>query len=120
MASVGSSLALLRVSTQMRLLFGNVGSVQNQDALVAQDLDTVSEEEDFEAWVAHRLAKRAKRESGDGGSSGSAPFSDKGKVKDATNRRTGGSTRRFICNSEYRCATQRPRKGSKSGIDWVD
>ena len=60
-ASAGSPLAFSQVAAQMRRLFGNVGSDQRQDALAAQDLDTVSEEEDFEAWVAYRKAKRATR-----------------------------------------------------------
>ena len=47
-ASVGSSLTLVRVSAQMRRLFGNIGSSQNTDAIVAQDMDNVSDEENFE------------------------------------------------------------------------
>ena len=57
-ASVGSSLTFVHVSAQMRRLFGNIGSSQNMDALVAQDMDNVSDEENFEAWLAYREAKR--------------------------------------------------------------
>ena len=48
-ASVGSSLSFGHVAAQMRRLFGNMGSSQNMDVLVAQDLDQASAEDDFEA-----------------------------------------------------------------------
>ena len=99
----------------MRRIFRNAGSAQNQDALVAQDLDTASEEEDFEAWAAYRKARKAKRESVGGGSRRSTPGSGKGKVKNAANRRTGETSRSFVRNSECHNAPQCPRKGSKSG-----
>ena len=84
-ASVGSSLAFGHVSAQMRRLFGNIGSSQSMDVLVAQDMDQVSEEDDFEAWVAYRKAKRAKKNSSDGGSRDSVPKYGKGNVKNAAN-----------------------------------
>ena len=52
-ASVGSSLTFVHVSAQMRRLCGNIDSSQNMDALVAQDLDNVSDDENFEAWAAY-------------------------------------------------------------------
>ena len=48
-ACVGSSLSPAHVAAQMRRLFGNIGSAQHQDALAAQDMDNVSDEENFEA-----------------------------------------------------------------------
>ena len=78
-ASVGSSLSFVHVAAQMRRLFGNIGSAQNQDALVAQDMDNVSDEENFEAWAAYRKAKRAKKNLSDGGSRESTPKYGKGK-----------------------------------------
>ena len=56
MASVRSSLSHAHAAAQMRRLFGNIGSARNQDALVAQDMDAVSGEENFEAWAAYREA----------------------------------------------------------------
>ena len=73
LTSVGSSLVFAHVSAQMPRLFGNIGSSQSMDVLVAQDMDQVSEEDDFEAWVAYRKAKRAKKNSSDGGSRDSVP-----------------------------------------------
>ena len=55
-ASVGSSLSYAHTAAQMRRLCGNFGSARNQDALVAQDMDAVSGEENFEAWAAYREA----------------------------------------------------------------
>ena len=100
MASVGSSWSFNHVSAHVRPLFGHVGSAHNQDALAAQDLDAVSREEDFEASVAYREAKRAKRVSGDGGSRGSLRSSGTATVKNAANRRTGEMNRCFIRDSE--------------------
>ena len=48
-ASVGASLSFAQVAAQMRRLFGNIGSSRNMDVLVAQDMDQVSDEDDFEA-----------------------------------------------------------------------
>ena len=98
MAGVGSSFNFLNVTAQMRRLFGNVGSLQNQDALVAQDLDDVSEEDDIEAWIAYRKAKRAKKANENGGSRKLPSAS--GKVKNAVNRRTGETNRCFLRDSE--------------------
>ena len=68
LASVGSSLSFVHVAAQMRHLFGNIGSAQNQDALVAQDMDAASDEENFEAWAAYRKERRARKNLGGGGS----------------------------------------------------
>ena len=84
-ASVGSSLTFARVSAQMRRLLGNIGSSQNMDALAAQEMDNVSDEENFETWAAYRKAKRAKKNSSDGGSRDSVPKKRKGKIKNAAN-----------------------------------
>ena len=80
MASVGSSLSFVHVAAQMRRLFGNIGTAQNQDALVAQGMDNVSDEEDSEAWAAYRKTKQAKKNLSDGGSRVSAPKYSKGKA----------------------------------------
>ena len=52
LASVRNTLAPPEVSTQMRRLFGSRGHAFGQDVLVAADMDTASEEEDSQAWVA--------------------------------------------------------------------
>ena len=49
LASLGNILAFPQASAQMRRLFGPCGHASRQDVLVAQDMDTASEEEDFEA-----------------------------------------------------------------------
>ena len=56
LASLGNTLAFPQASAQMRRLFGPCGYASRQDVLAAQDMDTVSEEEDFEAWLADRKA----------------------------------------------------------------
>ena len=88
-ASVGSSLLFVHLSAQTRRFFGSIGSSQNLDALAAQDMDNVSEEENFEACVAYRKAERAKKNSSDGGSRDSFPKYSKGKIKNAANYRSG-------------------------------
>ena len=50
LASVGNTLAFQSVSAQMRRFLGS----SRQDVLVAADMDTVPEAEDFEAWMAYR------------------------------------------------------------------
>ena len=79
----------------MRRLFGPRGYVSRQDVSVAQDMDTASEEEDFEAWLAYRKAKRATRGNGEprkrakkeGGGSGSRDRG--GRTENPIDRRTG-------------------------------
>ena len=114
-ASVGSSLVFGNVAAQMRRLFGNMGSSQNMDVLVTQDVDQASDEDDFEAWVAYRKAKRAKNNMGDAGSRDLGSKYGKGTMKNAVNYRTGEINRCFVCNSEYHYAPQCPRKGGKPG-----
>ena len=65
LASLGNTLAFPQVSAQMRRLFGPCGYASRQDVMVARELDTVSDEEDSEAWLAYRKAKRANRGSGE-------------------------------------------------------
>ena len=83
MAGAGSSLSPAHVAAQMRRLFGNIGSAQHQDALAAQDMDNVSDEENFGARLAYRTATRAKKNLSDGGSRESTPKHSKGKAKNA-------------------------------------
>ena len=104
-ASVGSSLSFGNVAAQMRRLFGHMGSSQNMDALVAR------EEEDFDAWLAFRKAKRAKGNSGVSVPRESAPTNGRGKSKNVMNHRTGEVNRCFVCKSEYHYAHNCPRKG---------
>ena len=49
LASLGNALASTQASAQMRRPFGPRGYASRQDVLVAQDMDTAPEEEDFEA-----------------------------------------------------------------------
>ena len=65
LASLRNALAFPQVSAQMRRLFGPRGYTSRQDVLAAQGMDTASEEEDFECWLAFRKAKRASRGSGE-------------------------------------------------------
>ena len=47
LASLGNALAFPQAPAQMRRLFGQRGYASRRDVLAAQDMDTVSEEEDF-------------------------------------------------------------------------
>ena len=114
LASLGNALPFPQVSAQTRRLFGPRGRASRQDVLVTQDMDMAFEEEDFEAWLAYRKAKRATRESGEpdkrakteGGDYGSR---DKGgRTKNPIDRRAGRRNRCFARNSEYHHAPQRP------------
>ena len=61
-------------------------------------MDTVSEGEDFEAWMAYRKAKRAKKDaqgSGEHGSGEKNKSAGGGRTKNAINRRTGERNRRY-------------------------
>ena len=98
LASLGNTLAFLQASAQMRRLFGPSGYASRQDVLVAQDLDAASEEEDFEALMARRRAERAKKEGGGQGNH-DKPVGG-GRAKNPINRRTGGRSRCYTCNSE--------------------
>ena len=57
-ATLGHTLAFPQVSPQMRRLFGSCGYAPRQDVSTAQDMNTVAEEEDFEAWAGYRKAER--------------------------------------------------------------
>ena len=65
LATLGNTSAFPQVPAQMQRLFGPCGDASRHDVLVAQDMDTASEKEDFEAWLAYRKAKRATRGSGE-------------------------------------------------------
>ena len=56
--SIRNALAFPEVACQMRRLFGPRGSATRQNVLVAADMGTVAEEEDFEACAACRKAKK--------------------------------------------------------------
>ena len=58
LASNRTVLAFPKASSQMRLLFGSRRSAARQDVPAAADMDTVSEEADFEPWAAYRKAKK--------------------------------------------------------------
>ena len=83
LANLGNTLAFPQAAAQMRRPFGPCGYQSRQDVLVAQDLDTASEEEDFEAWMAYGKAARAKTEGGDQGNRDKS-----GRTKNPINRRT--------------------------------
>ena len=91
LASLGDALAFQSVSAQMRRLYGPCGYAYRQGVLVAADMDTASEEEDFEAWTDYRKAKRGKKDaqgSGDSGSREEDAPSGEGRTKNGLNRRT--------------------------------
>ena len=115
LASLGDTLAFPNVAAQMRRLFGPRGYASRQDNLVAQDMDTAPAEEDFEAWLAYRKAKRAQKENGDHGSREKSKSSGEGRSKNAINRRTGERNRCYTCNIEYHYAPQRPQEETRYG-----
>ena len=88
LASLGNTLAAPQVSSRMQRFFGSCAYASRLDVLIAQDVDTVSEEEDFENWAAYRKAKRAKKDGGVQGNREKATGG--GRAKNAMNRRTGG------------------------------
>ena len=78
---------------EIALTLGPRGGASRQDVLVAEDMGASSEEEtDFEAWVAHRKAKKKggkkKRRGGDA------------RTLNGLNRRAGIRNRSYKCNSE--------------------
>ena len=83
LASLGNALALQSVSAQMRRLSGPCGYASRQHVLVAAEMDTASEEEDCEAWMAYRNAKRAKKDGGGLGSREKRKSSGEGRAKHA-------------------------------------
>ena len=95
-ASAGNALAFQSVSAQMRRLSGPCGHASRRDVVVAADMETASDEEDFEAWAVYRKAKRAKKDAqgrGEQGSRGTKKPSAEGRAKNGFNRRTGGRNR---------------------------
>ena len=96
LASARNTLALPAPPAQMRRLFGSRGHASRQDALLAADMDAVTEEEDFEACVAYRKANRAKKNgkgSADNGKLGKRKVSAEGRATDGFNRETGERNR---------------------------
>ena len=92
LASPHNTLATPEASAQMRRLRGPRGYTSRQDVLAAADMDTVSEEEDFEARAAYREATRARREGkggGDNGKRAKRKASGEGHTKNGFNRKTG-------------------------------
>ena len=85
----------------MRRLCGPCGYASRQDVLVAKDMDTVSEEEDFGAWMAYRKAKRATRGSGEPNERAKTEGGDDGnrekgvRAKNPIDRCTGRRNRRY-------------------------
>ena len=82
----------------MRRLFGPCGYASRKNGLAEADMDTVSEGEDFEAWMAYRKAKRAKKDAQGSGVHGSGEKNKSaggGRTKNAINRRTGERNRRY-------------------------
>ena len=71
LASLSNTQSFQSVSAQMRRLFGPCGYESRQDFLVAADMDSVCEGEDFEAWIACRKAKRAEKAAQGSGERGS-------------------------------------------------
>ena len=90
-AGLGNTSAFPQVSAQMRRLFGSCGYASRQNVLIAQDMDTVSEEEDFGAWMAYCKAKRVKKDGG--GHRNREKATGGGRNKTAMNRRTGEPNR---------------------------
>ena len=80
----GNALAFPQASAQRRGPSGPRGYAARQDVLAAQDMETVPEEEDFEARLAQGKAKRATRGSGEPGKRAKREGEDKGAVKRGT------------------------------------
>ena len=79
-------------------------------------MDAASEEEDFEAWMAYRTAKRAKI-NGKGRENSrrqeTRTGSGEGRALNAFNRKTGERNRCYTCNVEYHYEPQRPRSENR-------
>ena len=109
----GNALAFPQASAQMPRMFGPCGYASRRDLLVAQDMDTVSEEEDCEAWMAYRKARQAKTGGGDQGNRDNRAKTESGRTENPISRRTGRRNRCYTCNSEYHCAPQCPQKENR-------
>ena len=113
LASIRNNLAFPEVSSQMRRLFGPRASAVRQDVLAAADLDTVSEEEDYAAWVAYRKARKDKkggRGADDRSKTGRSKPKEEGRTTDGFKRKTGDSNRRYTCNIEFHYASPAPKQ----------
>ena len=76
----------------MRRLFGPRGCASRRAVPVAADMETVSEEEDFESWIAYRKATRAEEDGKGGGGPGEQEkrkSSEEVRTKNELNRRMG-------------------------------
>ena len=107
LASFHNTLAFPEVSAQMRRFFGPRGCASCQYVTAAADMDTVSEEEDFEAWFAYRKAERPKKDGKGGGDPGkqeTSESSEERRAKNGFSRRTGERNRCYTCNSGYHFA----------------
>ena len=62
LVSTRNALAFPEVTIQMRRSHGPFGSAARQDVLLAADLDTVPEEQDFASWAVYREAKKEKKQ----------------------------------------------------------
>ena len=81
-------------------------------------MDTASEAEDFDAWMAYRKAKRAKKGaqgSGEHGSREKNKPSGEGRTKHVPNRRTRVRNRCYARNRKYRNAPQCPQTENRHG-----
>ena len=81
LARIRTTLASPEAPSQVCRLSGQCGSTAKQDVLVAADMDTGAEEEDFVAWVAYQKAKKEERKEQGGddrGKSGQCQFKDGG------------------------------------------
>ena len=104
----------------MRRVFGPCGYASRRDVVLAADMDTVCEEEDFEAWMVHRKATRTKKDAQGGGEQGSRVRnrpSAEGRAENGLNRRTGERNRWYTCFSEYHFAPQcTPKENRYAGV----
>ena len=114
LASLGNTLAFPQASAQMRRLFGPCGSESRQDVPAAQDMDTVSEVEDFEAWMADRKAARATREGGGQGNRDRRAETESGRTTNPINRRRGQRNRCYTRHGEFDYVPQCPRKKNRN------
>ena len=119
LASSGNTLAFESVSAQMRRLFGPCDYASRQDVLAAADMDTVPEDEDFEARMAYRKAKRVKKDvqnNGGPGSSGEQNSSRGGRAKNGFNRPLGNeiAATRETANTMMLRSARRKRTGMRA------
>ena len=122
LASLGDTLGFPQASAQIRRLSGLCEYASRQDVMVEQDMDTATEEEDFEVWIAYRKAKRATRGNGEPNRRAKTEVGDSGgrekggRMKNPIDRRTGRRNRRYTFNGEYHYAPQCPQKENRNSI----